>query len=254
MKILITGASSGIGEALAKEMIDISSEMILIARNLKSLEKLKAYIEEISNVKVKIISLDLTNESAWQNLDEILSKLEIDIFINNAAIGFSGRFDQMSLEKIEEIINLNIKSFTLGIYFLTKKMKSKSQIVNISSTGAFQAGAYTAVYYASKAYVYSLSLALFNELKDKGIHVLTVCPGATKTNFCKTAQKLETKYSMSSENVAKKIKKAILKRKIILIPGIFNYILVLLSKLMPDILVSKITMKIQKKHVKKHKE
>ena len=127
--------------------------------------------------------------------------------------------------------------------------QKEGRILNVASTGAYQPGPLISVYYASKAYVLSFSQALREEVKDKGINVVTLCPGATKTNFSKRAGKGD--LAMSAKEVAEYGYKALMNNKAICIPGIMNNVLVFLSKVSPTTLNAKIVKKIQNKAISK---
>ncbi|MDU7886479.1 MAG: SDR family NAD(P)-dependent oxidoreductase, partial [Clostridium perfringens] len=173
--------------------------------------------------------------------------------INNAGIGFNGEFNEIDWQKQLDIINVNIISLTKLTKLILKDMidQKDGKILNVASTGAYQPGPLISVYYASKAYVLSFSEALREEVKDKGINVVTLCPGATKTNFSKRAGKGDLDVAMSAEEVAECGYKALMNNKAICIPGIMNKVLVFLSKVSPTTLNAKIVKKIQNKAISK---
>ena len=127
------------------------------------------------------------------------------------------------------------------------KKRGKGKVLNLASTGSYEPGPLINVYYASKAYVLSFSQALRQELRDFGITVTTLCPGATKTNFSRRAGKGDLNVAMSAEKVAKKGYKALMKNKAICIPGNLNKFLVLGCKIAPSSISAKIVKNIQKK-------
>ena len=253
-KVLITGATSGIGYEFAKKFMNSNFELILIGRNLEKLEELKKLAEE-NYVSTFIISFDL---SRIEELDELYYTIKnkfgtIDILINNAGIGFNGEFSNITWEKHLDVLNLNIVSLTkLTKLFLEDMMvKGDGKILNVASTGAYQPGPLIGVYYATKAYVLSFSEALREEVKDKGIQVTTLCPGATKTNFSKRSGKGDLDVAMSAKKVAKIGYNALMNNKGICIPGIMNKVLVFFSKIIPTSLNAKIVKEIQKKAISK---
>lgn len=253
-KVLITGATSGIGYEFAKKFMNSNFELILIGRNLEKLEELKKLAEE-NYVSAFIISFDL---SRIEELDELYYTIKnkfgtIDILINNAGIGFNGEFSNITWEKHLDVLNLNIVSLTkLTKLFLEDMMvKGDGKILNVASTGAYQPGPLIGVYYATKAYVLSFSEALREEVKDKGIQVTTLCPGATKTNFSKRSGKGDLDVAMSAKKVAKIGYNALMNNKGICIPGIMNKVLVFFSKIIPTSLNAKIVKEIQKKAISK---
>lgn len=193
MSVLITGASSGIGLELAKVFACHNYDLIIAARSKEKMDILKQELEEKYNVKVHVCEVDLSNEEGVKLLYDKVKALgeEVEILINNAGAGYVGEFTNEPRERDLQIIQLNMTSLTLLTKYFAQEMiqKQKGKILNVASTGSYHPGPYTAVYYATKAYVLSLSEALNIELKEYGITVSALCPGATKTNFAKAAGK-----------------------------------------------------------------
>lgn len=185
--VLITGASSGIGKELAKLFAEDNCNLVLVARRVDVLGDLAAELSEKNGVKAKVYGVDLTQPSEIANLHNELKKdkLHVDVLVNNAGFGASGKFAEIDFRTQLDQINVNISALTELTYRLVPAMvKRKSGgIMNIASVAAFSPGPYMAVYYATKAYVLSLSSALANELGESGIQVTCVCPGPTKTGF-----------------------------------------------------------------------
>ena len=249
--VLITGATSGIGLEFSKVYYKHGYNLILVGRNKEKLRELKT---NFSKVKVHIFSLDL---SILENVDILLKnikaeKLEVDILINNAGAGFNGEFLEISWEKHNNIIDLNIKSLSKLTYGILEMMKNRGygKVLNVASTGAYQPGPFIGVYYATKAYVLSFSAALREEVKDYGIIVSCLCPGATKTEFSKRAGKGDLNVAMDARVVAEVGFKGLKKNKAIIIPGTMNKVAIILSKIMPTVINSKVVKKIQKKAIK----
>ena len=185
---LITGASEGLGKEFATIYAKENKNLILVARNKEKLSKLKKQLEK-HNVDIHIVSLDLTVDKSCEELKEYVDKnnLNVDRLINNAGIGSFGYFDSYSDDLIQNLIDLNIKTISTMIRLFIKDMIKNEcgEILNISSTAAFSAGPKMSIYYASKAYVLSLSESLHEEYKDKNIKISCLCPGAFKTEFQK---------------------------------------------------------------------
>jgi uncharacterized protein len=184
---LITGASSGIGRALAEEFAKHGINLILVARRTELLENIAGELMKAYSVQVKYHACDLTD---LQQIDNLVSNLaqghiRINFLVNNAGTGVHGGFDQLEVGSILKMIQLNIVSLT----YLTRRYldilvdETEARILNIASTAAFQACPNLAVYAATKAYVLSFSQALSAELKGKRITVTTLCPGETDTEF-----------------------------------------------------------------------
>ncbi|ELC8466811.1 SDR family NAD(P)-dependent oxidoreductase [Clostridium perfringens] len=252
--VLITGATSGIGYEFSKIFMENNYDVILVGRNLEKLIELEDFSKK-KCVRAYIYEFDL---SLSENIDFLYKKIKtevgkVDILINNAGIGFNGEFNEIDWQKQLDIINVNIISLTKLTKLILKDMidQKDGKILNVASTGAYQPGPLISVYYASKAYVLSFSEALREEVKDKGINVVTLCPGATKTNFSKRAGKGDLDVAMSAKEVAECGYKALMNNKAICIPGIMNKVLVFLSKVSPTTLNAKIVKKIQNKAISK---
>ena len=185
---LITGASKGLGKEFAKIHAANGGNLVLVARSREQLLLLKQELEnQYRTILVEVIIKDLTMpNSAYEVYDEIKEKnIQIDYLINNAGFGEYGLFVDTNWSRLEQMIDLNVKSLThLSHLFLPDMIARKQgKIMNIASTAAFQSGPMMAVYFASKSYVLSLSEALNNEAKKSGVSVTAFCPGPTDTNF-----------------------------------------------------------------------
>ncbi|WP_070000830.1 SDR family NAD(P)-dependent oxidoreductase [Cellulosilyticum sp. I15G10I2] len=229
--VLITGASSGIGRELAKLFAEKGYNLILVARNMYKLDVLKHELGiKRRDIKIDIIQEELAQIGAGQAVFEKVKRMgiEIDILINNAGAGYVGAFQDKVFEEDLKLIQLNIIALTeLTKLFGAEMVKRKQgKILNVASTGSYHSGPYTAVYYATKAYVLSLSEALQIELKPFGITVSALCPGATQTEFSKKAGKKDAKFAMGAKEVAQVAFKGLMKRKTIIIPGLGNKLFV----------------------------
>lgn len=247
---LITGASMGIGYELAKLFAKDKRNLILISRNILKLQDVKNELSKF-NVDIKILALDLKNSEDIQDLFNYIeaNKLNINILVNNAGIGTFGDFNNIEWKSEEALIDINIKALTkLTKYFLPKVVKEKEGgILNVASTAAFCSGHRMATYYASKAYVLNLTEAIYEEYKAAGIKISCLCPGPVKTSFQDKAgikkSKSAKKYLMDAEEVAKICYKDFYKRKVIIIPGFKNKLLVMGNKLLPRSISRKIILK-----------
>lgn len=185
--VLITGASSGIGRELAYTYANNGYDLILVARRKDRLEKIKGEIVEKHHSAVMVIDQDLGKaESAEILFDAVKNAgLEPDIVVNNAGFGIRGTFEEIEMTVEEQMILLNILTLTKLTRFFGRQMANNGGglIINIASTAAFQPVPYFSVYAATKAYVLSFSRALNYEWKKKNVRVLTICPGATESEF-----------------------------------------------------------------------
>ncbi|WMJ80826.1 SDR family oxidoreductase [Clostridium sp. MB40-C1] len=252
--VLITGASSGIGYELAKVFAKNNYNLILVARRLNRLEKLKESLSKEYDITVKIIGVDLTKSTAVEEVfDQIKNwDLNIDILVNNAGIGTCGFFSETDSKQDMDTIELNISALTKCTKFAVNEMlkKENGKILNVASTGAYQPGPLISVYYATKAYVVSFSEAIYNELKPHNITVSILCPGTTSTEFSQNAGKGNLKNAMSAKKVAEIAYEGLMKNKKIIIPGTLNKFLVFMSKIIPRSSLANIVRKIQSKAMK----
>lgn len=253
--VLITGATSGIGFSFAKIFGAEGNNLVLVGRNIEKLELIKKDFEKKYKIDVFTYAVDISDRNKLENLwSDIESRFErIDILINNAGAGFNGEFLEISWENHESIMEVNMRALTRLLYLGVNHMKrnKSGKILNVASTGSFQAGPMIGVYYATKAYVLSLSTAIREEAKEYGVDVVTLCPGATKTEFCKRAGKDDLSSAMSSDDVARIGVKGLMKNKAIILPGFFNKVAIFVSKILPYTLMAKIVKRIQSKVTKK---
>jgi short-subunit dehydrogenase len=253
---LITGASNGIGLELAKIHASKGGNLVLVARNKFKLDELKTELEQQYRVKVFTIGKDLSTANAAQEVyDETTKKhIQIDYLINNAGFGDFGMFAETDWNKELQMINLNITTLTkfTKLYLKDMVQRNTGKIMNVASTAAFQSGPTMAVYYATKAYVLSFSEAIDNEVRDQGITVTALCPGATESGFQAAAAMEESnlvkgKKLQTSKEVAEYGYKAMMKGKTVAIHGLMNWIMANSVRFTPRALVVKITRKIQDK-------
>jgi uncharacterized protein len=253
---LITGASNGIGLELAKIHAATGGNLVLVARNKARLDELKQELESQYNISVYTIGKDLSETDAALDVYNETTKqnIQIDYLINNAGFGTFGMFVNEDWNKELQMINLNISTLTQFTHLYLKDMlaRKSGKIMNVASTAAFQSGPTMAVYYATKAYVLSFSEAVDNEIKDKGVTITTLCPGATESGFQAAAAMEESalvkgKKLPTSKEVATYGYKAMLKGKTVAIHGMMNYILANSVRFMPRSIVVAVTRKIQDK-------
>lgn len=248
MKILITGASSGIGKDMAKVLAKKENEITIIARDENKLNQTKKELEE-KGAKVKIIVADLSNE---ENCKEIYKKVpEIDVLINNAGFGDCGNFTKTSLEKELNMIKTNIIAYHIltKLYLTDMKAKNSGKILNVASIAGFMPGPLMATYYATKNYVVKLSEAIREELKKEksNVQISILCPGPVETNFNKIANVKFNLREANSMKVAQYAIKQFEKGKFYIIPGIDVKIAKIGAKLLPTNVISKFAYMAQKR-------
>lgn len=252
---LITGASSGIGLEFAKVFAKNKINIVIVARNLEKLNELANEIESTYNIKVEAIDLDLSESENIFILYEKICELGIEItyLINNAGFGLNGEFTDLNLRKQQEMIRLNIESLTTLTWLFAKLMKKRKNgyILNVASVAGFFPGPFMSVYYATKAYVVSFSLALSHELKPYNIVVNSLCPGPTASNFAENAGMgnallFKLMPLPSSKDVAEYGYNQLKNRNIISVHGIHNKLNVFISRFITRKLMLNIIAKIQK--------
>lgn len=249
MRVLITGASSGIGRDLAKEFAKKNYEIVLVARNVEKLESLKKILKEEYNAKVEYLSVDLSSRSSCIDLHE--KAKNIDILVNNAGLGDFGNFTKTELEKDFSIIDTNITAMHVltKLYLKDMKERNSGKILNVASIAGFLPGPLMATYYASKNYVVRLSEAIREELnKEKSnVKISILCPGPVRTNFNNVANVKFEISSLSSEYVAKYTVDKFLKNKFYIVPGFQIKCAKFFSKIIPTPILSKCTYHMQKR-------
>lgn len=224
--VLVTGASSGIGAALAKQFADNDYDLVMTARRELNLEQLKESIGTGNNIE--IVKCDLSQTGGVAALTRAIEDrgIEIDILVNNAGIAASENFDQLDEAEIDNLLSLNILALTrLTRHYLPIMIRNgNGRILNVASVAAFQPVPSMSLYAASKAFVLSLTESLSEELRGTGVSVTALCPGLTKTEMVSQLQAQEVPpFLMSStEQVAKEGFDALMAKEVIRIPGMAN--------------------------------
>lgn len=227
---LITGASSGLGESFARKLAAQQWNLILVARSKDTLDTLAKELESTHSIHVQVIALDLSAVDATATLMKSITDTPIDLLVNNAGFGDFGLFQDADPIRTRQMIDLNVGALTdLTRAILPQMIERKHcRILNVASTAAFQPGPLMAVYYATKAYVLSLSEALSNELQGTGVTVTCLCPGPTRTGFAKNAHlgasKLFKHGLMDAKTVVATGLAACMRGDALVIPGLKNRI------------------------------
>lgn len=238
---LITGASSGIGRDMARDLAERGYNLILVARDKERLEELKKEFK----VEATIISTDLSDFNNCKELyKEVKNKFgKIDILINNAGFGEFGFFTETNLEKEISLINTNITAVHVLTKLFLKDMKEADSgiILNVASIAGFLPGPLMAAYYSSKSYVLRLSQSIREELKKQksNVKISVLCPGPVNTNFNNVAGVKFGLPAFTSEHVAKYTIKKMLKNKFLIIPGLTIKLTAFASKIIPSVILSK---------------
>lgn len=253
MKVLITGASSGIGRDMAKIMASKGYDLAIVARSEKDLKQIAKGLEEKNKIKVEAIAIDLSKE---ENCKELHKKVQnVDILINNAGFGDCGEFSETSLEKEISMIQTNIIAYHIltKLYIKDMKERNNGKILNVASIAGFMPGPLMATYYATKSYVVRLSESIREELKkDKSkVQISILCPGPVSTNFNKVANVKFKMREANSMQVAQYAIKKLEQGKFYIVPGIDIKLAKIGVKIVPAALVSKITYRIQKRKIER---
>jgi short-subunit dehydrogenase len=230
---LITGASAGLGYEFAHLFARDRYNLVLVARSGPRLAELAEQLRQQHGIAVKSIPLDLGLPQASQTLFEETQRagIHVDVLVNNAGYGLSGKFADLPPEESYGQIQLNVTALTLLTRFYLGPMleRRSGKIMNVASTAAFQPGPLMAVYYATKAYVLSFSEAIADEVRNTGVSVTCFCPGATLTEFQKRAQTENSRLfkqlsPMDAKTVAADGYRALMAGKTVAISGFKNWL------------------------------
>lgn len=253
---LITGTTSGIGKAFAEKFASMGNNIILVSRNEEKLKRQQNDLQCHYHVSVKYIVCDLTQANAVDLIFKELNnwQVSVDFLINNAGFNECGLFTNTDIEQEMKMIDLHIRFITQLTKRILPMMKKNNYglIVNIGSTGSFIPSPSDAVYSATKAYIMSFSNALYGELKRTGIKITLLCPGATETEFARKANIEHTllfKFAvMKPDKVVKIAYPKMIKGKRLIIPGLYNKLLVFFSKVIPINITNKLTLIMMNRH------
>jgi short-subunit dehydrogenase len=241
--VLITGASKGIGRAIAEEFASHGHDLILVARGQENLDLAAQHIKDRNDVKVTTLAADLCKTDMPQQLfDQIKqSGTVVDILVNNAGVGMSGNFASSDYSRMTKMLQLNMLALSQLTHLFLPPMleRNRGRILNTGSLVAYFTGAPNwAAYVSSKHYVRAFSKGLSRELKGSGVAATVVSPGATPTDFVKTADTADMLVFQAStgpsvEQIAKAAYHACQRGNAAVIPGMLNKILAFLGELHP---------------------
>lgn len=236
--VIITGGSEGIGRALANEFAAAGHILLLVARSRDKLEQAASELRRDYGVEAHVAAIDLAALDAVAQLDAVLhvSGLYAHILVNNAGIGLGGAFAEQDAAKLDRLINLNVGALTdLTRRYLPDMLeRARGGVLNLASLGGLLPGPYQAAYYASKAYVVSLTEALAYENAGRGVRISAALPGPVATRFhermgAASANYLKLQTVPNPQAVARVIYSGFLGRRVLIAPGIlvtFNFLAV----------------------------
>jgi uncharacterized protein len=226
---LVTGASAGIGLELARILAREGHDLVLVARRQTALEELAAELKERYGADCTVVAADLARPEAGAHIEQAIAGTTIDVLVNNAGFGGVGAFAQREHDADMRMVAVNVVALTdLTKRFLPGMVaRGRGRVLNVASTAAFQPGPFMAVYYATKAYVLSLSQALAEETRGTGVTVTCLCPGVTETEFHGVAgtdaQPLTSgPLAMTASSVAQAGYRAMMRGKLVETPGLHN--------------------------------
>lgn len=240
---LVTGASAGLGVEFARKLAKRGHSLVLAARRKDRLEQLA---KELGSARAVAIDLSKSNGAAKLMADLDEHGESVDLLVNNAGFGLIGRFAELDARRERQMIDLNVAALTDLCRAVAPAMieRKSGAILNVASTAAFQPGPKMAVYFATKAFVLSLSEALHEELKRDGIKVCCLCPGPTRTEFGHVAgfggNGLFDRVAMNAAEVVEAGLQGLEKNKAVVVPGFVNKVTASSGRFAPRSVVRKI--------------
>ncbi len=244
---LITGASSGIGEAFARRLAAKKHDLVLVARSEKALHELCDELMLEHKITAHYVALDLTEPGADERLFAETEKhgFEIDWLVNNAGFGSYGDFAKLDLEREAGMIDLNIRSLVSITHRYLNGMRTRKSgtIINVSSAAGFQPIPFMATYAATKAFVNSFSEAIAEENRPLGIQVMALCPGSTKTNFHSAAnldRSLQVKGQQTVEEVVETALRGVKSGRTRIVSGFVNDLVARVVTVVPNSVITRL--------------
>ncbi len=238
---LITGASSGIGARIAHRLAARKHDCVLTARRKDRLDELAKKLEAEHGIRAQALASDLGERSGPDKLIEAVAALgvQVDVLVNNAGFGVYGRFIDQPLDRVMQMVELNLTSLTVLTHHYAKQMASRGggRVLQVSSIGAYQPSPLYAVYSATKSYVLSFSEAVNYELRGTGVTVTTMCPGLTATEFHEVAAHKKPKWmnlvTMTADDVAEIGVRCMMRGRAVVTTGFMNKLMAFFVRLVP---------------------
>jgi len=250
---LVTGASKGLGEAIADALAARGMNLVLVARSVEALRALARRLTASYGVQCIPLNADLADPSAVNQIGAELKRqgIRIDLLINNAGLGLTGGFLSHDIREEQAAIQVNVLTLVALTHLFGGDMaiRGKGGIINLASNSAFQPLPHMATYAAAKVFVLHFSEALQHELKAKGVRVMAACPGRTATSFFDgISTAMSEKDLDSSETVVRKILKAFDQGKAVAYPGRMSVrAATLFPRLLPRSLITRLAARATKK-------
>lgn len=245
---LITGASTGIGREMVRLLAARGHNVLLLSRDRRRLQDVADEVIKEHRVQARVVPSNLADPTAAARVAESLSDVRISILINNAGFGAYGPFAAMDLARGTELMQVNMVSLVQLTHHLVQPMLKRRQgyILNVASVAAFLPGPNVNLYYASKAFVFSFSYALAEELRESGVSVTVLCPGTTRTEFFERASFHMSRPwpMMDARTVAQAGLEGMFKGKRIVIPGASNKLMSTIVRAIPPGIPARIVRKV----------
>jgi len=243
--VVVTGASRGIGRALALRFAHAGRDVLLIAREKGPLEAACGEIARMTGVRAAPLALDITRPDAPDQIDAALRETALfaDVLVNNAGVGLAGPFSGQTLQDVEQLIGLNITAATRLMHHTLPPMLARGRggILNIGSLGGMVPGPHQAAYYASKAYLLSLTEAVAHEARGRGVRIAVVAPGPVDTTFHRAMRAENALYRMvipalSADAVAGSAYRGFMLGRTLIVPGLLPTLAAVAVRLLPHTL------------------
>lgn len=244
--VVVTGGSRGIGLALARRFAKAGHDVAILARNSDALQEAAAAIERNFGVKAHAIVLDVTEPDAPRSLDTQLAErgCYMDVLVNSAGVGLSGRFESHSEKDVVHLLDLNVRALTRWMHHALPAMLARGRggILNVASLGGLAAGPYQAAYYASKAYVISLTEAAAWENAGKGVRLTVLAPGPVNTSFHEAMGAESSFYrqllpALSPQRTANSAYSGFVLGRCLIVPGVINTFMAVALRILPHTLL-----------------
>ncbi len=254
---LITGASSGIGEAFARKLAADGENLVLVARSADKLMAICNELGRVHNIVAQYIALDLNEKNAPRTLFEETNRrgVQVETLINNAGFGSFGDFATLDLERELQMIDLNIYALVAltHLYLGPMRERRRGAIINVASTAAFQPVPFMTTYAATKAFVLSFTEALWDENRAHGVKLMALCPGPTKTNFFDAAggEAPPLRPMQTSEEVVEVALRGLRRGSSHVVSGWSNFLVTQMERFVPRSLVIRMAGKAMSSYVKK---
>lgn len=249
---LVTGASAGIGVALARELAADGANLVLTARRKERLEKLAQELSAAHKIRVEVVAADLAQSAASQEIFAFTQsrQIAIDLLINNAGFGAYGAFATVDVHRLLDMVQVNCSAVVhlTRLYLPAMLQRRRGDVLIVASTASFQAVPYISTYAATKAFDLLFAEGLAEEVKPYGIRVCALCPGSTETEFQEVAGQSGIVAAMKNRETAEKVARvglqALAAGKSYVISGARNYLGAQSQRLVPRSLVTRIAAKL----------